>query len=136
MFDEKTLKALRESGGVFKFGSGLMGKSSIVLCVLEAGLFGVAWSIHSDWMKFGAIVLGVLIFYGWLRHIIAFADKYPDKVLLEGAEWSEYKRFEASAKNFSPSPQDLQPTLPGGITVVELTGSSAKALEQERNSDG
>jgi hypothetical protein len=89
MLDEKTLKALKESGGVFKFGSGLMGKSSIVVCVLEVGLFAVAWTLHSDWMKFGAIVLGVLIFHFWLTRIMKFADKHPDKVLLEGAEWSE-----------------------------------------------
>ncbi|HVC46036.1 MAG TPA: hypothetical protein VND90_02205 [Terracidiphilus sp.] len=136
MFDENTLKALNESGGVFKFGSGLMGKSAIVICVLEAGLFGVALTIHSDLMKFGAIVLGVLIFCFWLIRIIGFADKHPDKVLLEGAEWSAYKRFEATAKNFSPKPEDLQPALPGAAALVQSPALSTKVQEQERHIDG
>jgi hypothetical protein len=108
------ITSLKEVGGVFKFGSGVLGKSSIALGVLLIAIIIAVSRLHSDAAIILVIVIGVLLFAGWFRYVLKFAGDHPDIALLEGAEWSGYKRFEATAKGLSPPPSERNPSeLPG-----------------------
>jgi hypothetical protein len=100
MADESNpiLSYLKEIGGVFKLGSGVLGKSAIVIGILMVAIIAAVWRLHSDPAIVGTIIIGGGLFYLWFRRVLEFASKHPDLALLEGAEWTGWKRFEAEAK--------------------------------------
>jgi hypothetical protein len=100
MSDDKTLKALQGYSGVFKWGSGLLGKSAIVVWIAVAGILVGLWSLHSDWMKFSAMLLVIALIFGWYIPLLKFCNKHPENALLEGVQWSEHHRLELAAKGF------------------------------------
>ena len=108
--DFNPLSYLKEIGGVFKFGSGVLGKSSIALGVLLLAVLVAVWRLHSDLAIIGTLVIGALFFFLWFYRVIRFASEHPDLALLDGAEWTGWKRFQAGAKDLNPSPEELVPT--------------------------
>src|SRR4051812_6499898 len=89
---------LKEAGGIFKFGSGVLGKSAIALGVFLISI-GIAVSrLHSDIAIISAIAIGGLFFFVWLFYVLRFAEKHPDVAVLEGSEWSGFQKFQAAAK--------------------------------------
>lgn len=113
-------KSIREVGGVFRFGRGVLGKSAIILGVLMIGVVVAAWRLRSDTAIVLVIALGAAIFFLWLFPVLKFSEKHPDVALLEGAEWTGYKRFEASAK-YLPTQPEQQPTLSPGSLELSAT---------------
>jgi len=134
MPDSDILNTIKEVGGVFKFGSGVLGKSAIALGVLLLGIVVAAARLHSDGAIIGALILGAVVFFGWLLYVLRFASKHPDIAVLEGAEWSGYQRFQAAAKGYIPSVSEQRPTLAPGSTL-SLTANIAdeNVLDEEPN---
>ena len=117
MSDENALKAaFKGYGGVFRWGSGLLGKSAIVVGPLVAGILIVAWSLHSDWMKIGAMILAVGTFFLWYMPFLKFCDKHPAEALLEGVQWAEHHQMMLAAKGRTSVPSE---------NVIQVASSGA-----------
>jgi hypothetical protein len=128
---DNPLSMIKEVGGVFRFGSGLLGKSAIVVAILLACVGIAVFRLHSDLAILGAILLGAFIAFGWYIPLIKFADKHPDVALLEGAEWGEYQRLQMEAKNFTPTLEEQRIQISsGGISRILSTQNG------ERKTDG
>ena len=128
---EDFVHTAKEVGGVFKFGSGVLGKSAIALGVLLIAVTVAAARLHSDGAIIAVIVIGSLLFLGWFAYVLKFAGDHPDAALLEGAEWSSYRKFQATAKGYIPTTAEQQPTLSPGVGSLALSGDSAKEADME-----
>lgn len=129
MPDFNPFQYVKEAGGVFKFGSGVMGKSSIVVGILMCAVVIAASRLHSDYAVLGALFLGATIFLVWLSKVLTFAGKHPDVAVLEGAEWSGFQRFRAEAKGFIP-PINSPVVLPNGSQ--QILGSGCPVADEEQ----
>ena len=129
MEDENPLtKYAQEIGGVFKLGSGVLGKSAIAIGIFIA-VGGVAvWRLHSDAAIIGTIGILAVIFLLWFFPVMRFVEKHPDAALLEGAEWTGWQRFQAAAKGYIPQAPEREPTLLPGSPQASLPGSPKKVL--------
>src|SRR5262252_7670791 len=104
MPESEILNSIKEIGGVFKLGSGVLGKSAIAIGILLIAVIVAAARLHSDAAILAVIALGAGALFLWLHRVLKFAGEHPDIAVLEGAEWSGYQRFQAAAKGFIPSP--------------------------------
>jgi hypothetical protein len=114
MSNSDIINTVKEVGGVFKFGSGVLGKSAIALGILMIAVIVAAARLRSDGAIIAVIAMGALIFFAWFAYVLKFAGAHPDAALLEGAEWSGYQRFQATVKGLAPSAVDQHLTLPTG----------------------
>lgn len=105
---DDTFTALKEVASVIRLGSGLLGKSAIVLGLLILCVGVAFFRLHDDRYIFGALAFGAVIFFAWFIPIIRFADRHPDAALLEGAQWAQHQRDQMAAKNFRPTRDDLR----------------------------
>jgi uncharacterized protein YybS (DUF2232 family) len=103
---ENPLLIIKEVGGVLKLGSGLLGKSALVVGILEIVVFAAVCRVHSDFAIIGGVALGAAIFFVWFFPVIRFSGEHPAEAMLEGAEWSGYQRAQASAQGGTPSLED------------------------------
>lgn len=135
MPDSDIIDRIKEVGGVFKFGSGVLGKSAIALAVLLVAVIVAAARLHSDGAILAVIGVGAVIFFAWFAYVLRFASNHPDVALLEGAEWSGWKKFEASAKGFVPQLPEKEPApMPGSQAVLpgsKLTLNGNSELQDE-----
>jgi hypothetical protein len=120
MPESNPIQYLKEAGGVFKFGHGVMGKSAIVVGVLMLAVVVGAWRLHSDIAIIASLVIGGLIFGGWFIKVLDFAGKHPDIAVLEGAEWSGYQRDQTAAKGYIPPSTDQFPQFAPGTVRTAL----------------
>ena len=129
MSDFDPIAYIKEAGGAFKFGSGVLGRSSVALGVLLVAVIVGAARLHSDWAIFGMVALGAVIFFVWFIKVLKFAREHPDVTVLEGGEWSSYQRFQAAAKGFIPGPDDRTATaLPAATQDVLPSGGEGENL--------
>lgn len=123
---------LKEAGGVFKFGSGVLGKSAIVVGIVLVAAVVAIWKLHSDFAILGVLAFAAIIFFLWFFKVLKFAEAHPDIAVLEGAEWSSYQRFQASAKGYLPPSSEQVPViLPGtnpALPTANLQNESDKEL--------
>src|SRR5712692_664876 len=89
---------LKEMSGVFKFGKGVLGRSAIAVGIFLIAVVVAAFRLSSDKAILWDLGLGSAMFCVWFFSVLWFSGKHPDIALLEDAEWSGYKRFEAAAK--------------------------------------
>jgi hypothetical protein len=66
--------------------------------------------LHSDAAIIGVLVFGAFVFFLWFFRVIKFSSDHPYLALLDGAEWTGWKKFEAAAKDVSPSAEQSKPT--------------------------
>jgi hypothetical protein len=127
--NEKTLKAaFRGYGRIFRWGSGLLGKSAIVVGPPIALIVIVAWSFHSDWMKLVAMGLAVVTFFGWYFPFLKFCDKHPAEALLDGTQWAEHHQMLLGVKGRDSVPSE------NTVNTVQITPSAASSsMPAERN---
>jgi hypothetical protein len=128
--DFNPINYLKEIGGVFKFGSGALGKSAIALGLLLLAVIIAVWRLHSDLAIIGTLVIGAFFFFLWFYRVLKFASDHPDLALLDGAEWTGWKRFEAAAKGYLPSSEDTQPAIEPGKPDSLIPGKSSDEKEQ------
>jgi hypothetical protein len=109
MFEDNPLSIIREVGGVFRLGSGVLGKSAIAIGILML-VGGIAvYRLHSDLAILGALAMIAAVFFLWFFPVLRFVEKHPDAALLDGAEWTGYQRDQVAAKGYTPDPNDLTP---------------------------
>lgn len=133
MAEFEFLNTMKEFGGVFKLGSGVLGKSAIALGGLLVSVVIAVARLHSDSSIIAVIVIGTFIFFGWFGLVLKFAGDHPDAALLEGAEWSGYQRFQATAKGYIPKEAEKEPTeLLGSTRLIEI-GDSEKSKRPDED---
>lgn len=118
MVDFDPIAYIKEVGGVVKFGSGVLGKSAIALGILLFAIVIAAARLHSDGAIIGVLIVGAIVFFGWLFYVLRFASKHPDIAVLEGAEWSSFQRFQAAAKGFIPPAVSEQAPSSNALAIV------------------
>src|SRR5258708_23062547 len=129
---DDSFAGIREIASVIRLGSGLLGKSAIVIGFLVLCVGVAIFRLHDDRYIFAALVFGAVIFFAWFVPIIRFADKHPDAALLEGSQWAQHQKDQLAAKGLRPSPEDLRTsTLPPGSSAVPALTTSVKKSEQE-----
>lgn len=87
-----------------KLGKGLFGKTSTVLIILIVTIGFIAWVSGNTWVCLAAIVMICLIVPYILIKLIKLAEKTPQTVILEGAEFILHQQIEYASKGM--------PTLP------------------------
>jgi hypothetical protein len=93
---ENPFAIFQHVGQAIKLGSGLLGKSAIVLGVLlAAGIVAIA-RLHSDAAIVSTVVLLAIFFFCWFVPIIRFSHEHPAEALLEGSQWAEHQQFMAT----------------------------------------
>jgi hypothetical protein len=102
MPEHTTLSVFKDIGGIFRFGSGLLGKSSIVLVALIAAGATAMWRLRSDWAILTVVVLLVLVFVLWYHRLIKFAHAHPDVAVLEGVEYTAHHKMVLAAAKGQP----------------------------------
>jgi len=121
--DFNPLNYLREIGGVFKLGSGVLGKSAIAVGILMVAVVVAVWRLHSDWAIFGALFVGGGLFFLWFYKVLKFSSDHPDLAVLDGVEWSSFQRFQASVKGSSLPVSSEDPVLLPGARLTITDGN-------------
>ena len=105
MNDDNTSKTVHAFGSVFRWGSGLLGKSAIVVGFLVVGTLAIGFTLHSDLAKIGAIALAGVYFFVWYIRVMTFCDNHPAEAMLEGEQWAVHQQ-QITAKGQPPPPLD------------------------------
>jgi hypothetical protein len=84
---------LNKFTSAISLGSGLLGKSAIVVGPAVVLIVGVAFSMHSDLMKLGTILIAVVALFLWYFPFLRFCEKHPADALLEGAHWAQHQQL-------------------------------------------
>ena len=120
----KWLKGLAESATRIRLAPGVVGKTTfgfLGLCALWGIIF---WRLSSDpWLSvplFGGGCIVTLVFLRWSKETRKFAEDNPALALMEGADITEYKKFEAQAKGQPQIEKSPLITDPAGPPVTEI----------------
>jgi hypothetical protein len=122
---------IKEVGGVFKLGSGVLGKSAIAVGFLMVTGTVAVFRLKSDLAILTALGVTILVFLAWFFPVMRFVQKHPDTALLEGAEWTGYQRFQAEAKGYIPQSSDKQPIPAPGTSDLRVSDKSIDAKGQD-----
>ena len=100
------VRQIAEAGKGVRFGRGVVGKTGHAMIVVIA-LWGVIiWRLGDNAaLNAGLIAAGLVgtaVFVWWTLATQRFAERNPAQAMLEGAEFLEYKRFEAQTKLGGP----------------------------------
>jgi hypothetical protein len=125
--------AWKEVASVIRLGSGLLGKSAIVIGLFVICIGIALLRLHDDAYIMGALVFGAVVFFAWFIPIIRFADKHPDAALLEGAQWAQHQKDQLAAKGLHPRPEELALSIsPLGANSLQALTTSEKTQDSER----
>ena len=99
---DDVIRRIAEAGKGVKFAKGVVGKTGHAMLGVLA-LWGlIIWRlegpIQSNSALLGAGLVGTIVFVWWTLATQRFAERNPAQAMLEGAEFLEYKRFEAQTK--------------------------------------
>jgi predicted outer membrane repeat protein len=103
-----------------KLGGGIFGKTCTVIMVITVTFGGIACVANNLWVCILAIVLIAAIAFVLLWRLINFADKNPQAVILEGAEFLVHQQIELAAKGVPklPAPANIMQGIP--IVITDL----------------
>jgi hypothetical protein len=105
---EEIIERIAQSaGGAFRFGKGIVSRSSVVLLVFMIAVALTVLGLPGLW-KLAGLGIGGAVYLIWYFASLRFTKEHPDLALLDGAEWSAWKKFEASAKGV-PALGDASP---------------------------
>jgi hypothetical protein len=137
MAADNSFSALRVVASQIRLGSGLLGKSAVVIGLLICCVGVAIVRLRSDEAIVGTVLIGAVIFFAWFIHIIRFADKHPDTALLEGAQWVKHQQDQLAAKGRAQIVDDSRvPILPAGGEAIEAMELSPKPPEEELGPNG
>lgn len=112
--DELIARIAQSAGGAFRFGRGIVSRSSVVILVFMVAVAAAAFTVPGT-AKLWVLAIGAVLFLVWHFSSLWFTVRYPDIALLDGAEWTEWKRWEAAAKGLPHPPlSDRRITDPEG----------------------
>jgi hypothetical protein len=96
-----------------KLGGGIFGKTCTVIMIIAVTFLGIAWIAHNLWVCVLAISLVSLIAFILLWRLINFANKNPQAVILEGAEFLVHQQIELASKGI--------PNIPTPLNIIQAT---------------
>lgn len=100
---EWLLSKLGEAFSSVRLKGGVVARTSHAMFVLIVVWGLVVWRWTADpWIDSGLLLVGVVVssvFLIWNKSIQKFAERNPAQAMLEGAEFLEYRKFEAQAKS-------------------------------------
>jgi hypothetical protein len=108
------IKRLTETYRGIRFAKGVVGKTGYAM-IAVCGIWGIiVWRLGNELAAnlalLGAGVLITGVFIWWVKSTQGFAERNPAQAMLDGAEFLEYRKFEAQAKGVN-LPKDV-PKLP------------------------
>ena len=93
------LRRIADTPKRVRFPTGIVGKTSYVMLALITMWTLIAWRISDSLGMNVALIIaggvGTAVAVWWIRTTQEFAERNPAQAMLEGAEFMEYKRFEA-----------------------------------------
>ena len=98
MTETSRFAVVGEIASVIRRGSGLLGKSAIILGILMVAIVVVAYRVAGNWAILATPLVGALIYYPWFFYILRFAKSNPDSALLDGRDYTEHHRMLLAAK--------------------------------------
>lgn len=105
MAGEDILGKIAESaGGAFRFGRGIVSRSSVVVLVFMVAVVVAEYGLRDDYLRLAALGMAAVVFFVWHFASLRFTAKHPDIALLDGAEWTAWKRWEMTAKGLPAPP--------------------------------
>ena len=116
--DDNTSNTLKAYGGMFRWGSGLLGKTAVVIGILILCVFACIWKLHSDWAIVGVLALGAVIYFTWYFPLLKFANEHPAEAMLDGIQWSTHQQVMMASKGQAPTIPDSSKS-PGAELVVQ-----------------
>jgi hypothetical protein len=101
-----------------KLGGGIFGKTCTVLIVIAVTFMGISLIAKNLWVCVLAISLVSLMAFILLWRLINFANKNPQAVILEGAEFLVHQQIELAAKGIPslPTPININQAIPVSVT--------------------
>lgn len=101
------IRQVAERGLGIKFGRGVAAKTAYAMCALLVIIWGgVIWklgdSIVQNCFLVGSASVASALTVWWICSTQRFAERNPAQAILDGAQFIEYKRFEAQAKGSPP----------------------------------
>ncbi len=118
-----------------KLGGGIFGKTCTVIMVIAVTFGGIAWIANNLWVCILAIVLIAIIAFVLLWRLISFADKNPQALILEGAEFLVHQQIELAAKGIPSIPKNsnIIPATP--INITELLKEQSNQPDKNSSSN-
>ena len=95
-----------ETTTAFRFGQGVMGKTTIAFVSLMGVIGLCAFKLNSDLFIFITILLALAVFILFLIGNFYFAHKNPMASILDGADYVAVKKIEATAQGMTSIPHD------------------------------
>jgi hypothetical protein len=101
------IKRLGESYRSMRFPRGVVGKTTQAMLALLGVWAVIAWQWSDNLYRDGGLLIGGLaatgVFMWWVKATQTFAERNPAQAILDGAQFIEYKKFEAQVKGLPPS---------------------------------
>ncbi|WP_340644361.1 hypothetical protein [Phenylobacterium sp.] len=96
------IRKVAEAGMGIRFGRGVVAKTGYAMLALLAIWLGIVWKLGPDLMQnlflVGTGLVASVLVVWWISATQRFAERNPAQAMLDGAEFVEYKRFEAQVK--------------------------------------
>jgi hypothetical protein len=96
--EDNMLSTWKHFAGSFRFGKGLLGRSSIALVALMGLGLAAICRLRSDLQIIAVFAVCALIFLIWYFRVERFANKNPLEALLEGGEYTAHHQMLLAAK--------------------------------------
>ena len=103
-----------------KLNGGIFGKTCTVLMVIAVTFFGIVWIANNIWVCVLAISLVSIMAFILLWRLINFANKNPQAVILEGAEFLIHQQIELAAKGIPSLPIPVNMTQANPLIITEV----------------
>lgn len=119
-----------------KLGGGIFGKTCTVIMVITITFGFISWITGNLWVCVGAMVLIFIMAFVLLWRLINYANKNPQAVILEGAEFLVHQQIELASKGVPSIPiKDVTTETPLKITE-EIKALADKPDSQEKGIHG
>jgi hypothetical protein len=96
------IRKVTEAGMGVRFGRGVVAKTGYVMGGLLAIWLAVVWKLSASLILncflVGAALIASALVLWWIRGTQKFAERNPAQAMLDGAEFLEYRKFEAQVK--------------------------------------
>jgi hypothetical protein len=99
---EQVVRSIAEAGKGVRLGPGVVGKTTyatialVTLWTIIAFRIGTSAVLNGFLLSVGVMATGAYVF--WVLATQRFAERNPAQAMLEGAQFLEFKRFEAESK--------------------------------------